>query len=154
MTEDRPVCPDHGIPDCSPLLNGCSRLTTSPDTEAAVEIEQAADKLAARIDDEEKRQEARRQQLEALTRLGYTRPFSLVEGFFGIVTEGTSCLRCGAVIALSQPEEGQRADLYPLQIHINWHAWMERAVGSPATGQPLLDQDPPADAPAEEDPEG
>jgi len=20
------VCPDHGIPDCSPLLNGCSRV--------------------------------------------------------------------------------------------------------------------------------
>ena len=22
----RIVCPDHGIPDCSPLLNGCSRV--------------------------------------------------------------------------------------------------------------------------------
>lgn len=25
-----PHCPTHGIPDCSPLLNGCSRLT-NPD---------------------------------------------------------------------------------------------------------------------------
>lgn len=25
----RPRCPEHGIPDCSPLLNGCSRLTTA-----------------------------------------------------------------------------------------------------------------------------
>ncbi len=22
------VCPEHGIPDCSPLLNGCGRLTS------------------------------------------------------------------------------------------------------------------------------
>jgi hypothetical protein len=22
----QPLCPEHGIPDCSPLLNGCSRL--------------------------------------------------------------------------------------------------------------------------------
>lgn len=23
------ICPEHGIPDCSPLLNGCSRVTTA-----------------------------------------------------------------------------------------------------------------------------
>ena len=23
---DRIVCPEHGIPDCSPLLNGCSKV--------------------------------------------------------------------------------------------------------------------------------
>lgn len=24
------LCPRHGIPDCSPLLNGCSELTAGP----------------------------------------------------------------------------------------------------------------------------
>ncbi|MGV8973691.1 MAG: hypothetical protein ACOH10_15330 [Rhodoglobus sp.] len=30
MSPDRPRCPVHDMPDCSPLLNGCSRLT-APD---------------------------------------------------------------------------------------------------------------------------
>lgn len=28
---NRVVCPVHGLPDCSPLLNGCSRLTAKQD---------------------------------------------------------------------------------------------------------------------------
>lgn len=27
-----PKCPVHGIPDCSPLLNGCSLLTSPPES--------------------------------------------------------------------------------------------------------------------------
>lgn len=26
MDDERIVCPVHGMPDCSPLLNGCSRV--------------------------------------------------------------------------------------------------------------------------------